>query len=163
LLLTSGAEAQQLLTASNELGWRPDVFMPAVLAGADVAAAPPAVRERLYLAFPTLRADHKPDGCQEYLAMARRHDLPPDLLSTRTAALASAKLLVETLRRCGRDIRREKAVTVLDGMTEFQTGLTPPLRFSPNRRIGAYGAYVARPTGPGGAFVPVGGWRELSD
>ena len=75
------------------------------------------------------------------------------------AALAAVRLTVEAFNRCGRELTRERVVSALETGTEFLTGLTPPLRFGPDRRTGARGAYLARPGG-GGSFVPVGGWRE---
>jgi hypothetical protein len=79
---------------------------------------------------------------------------------TALAALAAAKLLVEGLNRAGRELTRENLITVLESGDVYQTGLTPPLRFGPNRRVGARGAYLARPTAEADVFIPVGGWRE---
>ena len=36
-------------------------------------------------------------------------------------------------------LSREKMVTALEDLYEFDTGLTPPITYDPNRRIGARG------------------------
>ena len=57
-------------------------------------------------------------------------------------ALAAAKVLLEGLRRAGRDVTRQKLVSSLEELYDFSTGLTPNITFGPNRRIGAGGTYV---------------------
>jgi len=39
-------------------------------------------------------------------------------------------------------LSREKLVTALEGLYEYDTGVTPGITFGPNRRVGAMGAYV---------------------
>jgi len=46
------------------------------------------------------------------------------------------------LKRAGRDLSREKLITALEGLYEYNTGVTPSITFGPNRRVGAMGAYV---------------------
>jgi hypothetical protein len=56
--------------------------------------------------------------------------------------MAAAKILVYGLERSGKNLSREKLVTTLEGLYEFDTGLMPRLTFGPNRRIGSMGAYI---------------------
>jgi hypothetical protein len=58
------------------------------------------------------------------------------------SAFAAAKIFTEALKRTGRDVSREKLVTSLEGLYEYETGVTPKITFGPNRRVGAMGAYV---------------------
>jgi ABC-type branched-subunit amino acid transport system substrate-binding protein len=160
-LVAPNRETERFLTAIVRRKWFPSVFMPAALAGRAFAEGPPPARLPFYLAFPTLRRDHSPAVECEYEVLAKRHGLPQENRATQIAALASAKLLVEGLRRAGRDVSRESLVSALEGLSGWQTGLAPPLTFNPGRRIGAAGAYVVRSADKSGAFTLVGSWREL--
>ena len=42
----------------------------------------------------------------------------------------------------GKDLSRERLITTLEGLYEYETGLIPRITFGPNRRIGALGAYI---------------------
>jgi ABC-type branched-subunit amino acid transport system substrate-binding protein len=159
-LLAPGATIRHFLTAAASRGWFPEVYLPAALAGHVPADSSPDTRIRVFLAFPTVRGDCSPAGGQEYERLAGQHGLPPRHRATQFAALSAAKLLVEALRRAGRDVRREKLVDALETISGLRTEFAPPLRFGPGRRIGARGAYVVQ-SASGGEFTPVGGWREL--
>jgi len=78
------------------------------------------------------------------------------------AAFSSAKILVEGLKQAGRDLSREKLIVVLEGLYEYQTGLTPPITYGPNRRVGALGAYIVSIDLKAKRFVPVSNWIEPS-
>jgi len=58
------------------------------------------------------------------------------------SAFAAAKIFTEALKRAGRDLSREKLVTALEGLYEYDTGVTPSITFGPNRRVGSLGSYV---------------------
>jgi hypothetical protein len=40
------------------------------------------------------------------------------------------------------DLSRERLITTLEGLYEYDTGLMPKITFGPNRRIGVLGAYI---------------------
>ena len=87
--------------------------------------------------------------------------MPPEHLQGQIAAFAAAKLLVEGLRGAGRDLSRLALVDALEALYAYQTGLTPPLSYGPNRRIGARGAHVVAVDLVNKSYQPVGGWHEL--
>jgi hypothetical protein len=123
--------------------------------------APPAFDHRLFLAYPTLGSDISAAGRDEYGNLARTLALPPDHLQGQIAAFAAAKLLVEGLRGAGRDLSRVALVDALEAFYGYETGLTPPLSYGPNRRIGARGAHVVAVDLVKKSYDPVGGWHEL--
>jgi hypothetical protein len=55
-------------------------------------------------------------------------------------------------------LSREKLITVLEGLYDYETGLTPRITFGPNRRVGASGAYVVRVDAERKEFALTGGW-----
>jgi hypothetical protein len=70
-------------------------------------------------------------------------------------------VLVESLKRAGKDLSREKLIQTLEGLYEYQTGLTPALTYGPNRRVGARGAHVITINLKDKQLVPVDGWIGL--
>ncbi len=58
------------------------------------------------------------------------------------SAYSSSLILIEGLKRSGRDLSREKLIINLERLYEFDTGFTPLITYGPNRHIGALGAYI---------------------
>ena len=57
---------------------------------------------------------------------------------------------------------RQRFVEGLEGLYAYQTGLTPPLTYGPNRRIGARGAHLVTVDLVNKTYVPVGnGWHDI--
>ena len=123
--------------------------------------APEAFNERIYLGYPTLSRDVSAAGRAEYQRLAELHALPPGHLQAQVAALAAAKLLEEGLRGAGRTLDRARLVEAIEALYRYDTGLTPPLTYGPNRRIGAMGAHVMVVDIVNRTSRPVGEWREL--
>ena len=74
------------------------------------------------------------------------------------SAFSAAKILVEGLKRAGREVSREKLIETLEGLSGYVTGLTPAVTYGPNRRIGAMGAYVVTIDLEKREFVPPSSW-----
>jgi ABC-type branched-subunit amino acid transport system substrate-binding protein len=123
--------------------------------------APEAFNQRIYLAYPTLSRDVSAAGRAEYQRLAQLHALPPGHLQGQVAALAAAKLLEEGLKGAGHALNRERLVEAIEALYRYDTGLTPPLTYGPNRRIGAIGAHVMVVDIANRTTRPVGEWREL--
>ena len=123
--------------------------------------APPAFHYRIFLAYPTLGSDISAKGRSGYESLARTHALPPDHLQGQIAAYAAARLLIEGARRTGRDLSRQGLVEALEALYAYETGLTPPLTYGPNRRIGARGAHVVAVDLMKKTYTPVGGWHDV--
>ena len=135
--------------------------MPAAFVPRSLFDAPPAFHHRLFLAYPTLGSDITDAGRSGYENLAQAHALPPDHLQGQIAAYAAAKLLVEGLRRSGRTLTRLALVDALEALYGYETGVTPPLSYGPNRRIGARAAHVVAVDLIKKSYEPVGGWHEL--
>ena len=117
--------------------------------------------QRIFIAYPTLPRDVTARGQQEYNALRQKYDLPETHISGQIAAYAAARTLVEGLKRAGRDLSRQGLVSALEGLYRFDTGLTPPLTYNANRRIGALGAHVVAVQLEAGRYAPVGAWQPL--
>jgi ABC-type branched-subunit amino acid transport system substrate-binding protein len=139
----------------------PRIYLLSSLVSRPLLDLPAVFDQRVLLAYPTLSNDISSAGRKEYQELATTYSLPGDHIQAQVAALAAAKLLVEGLRRAGRDLSRLKLVDGLEALHRFDTGVTPPLTYGPNRRIGARGAHLVRIDLANQSYVPVGdGWFE---
>lgn len=141
--LGSGDEQKTLLNEVEQLQWRPFVFIPGPLIGREILDAPSGFKGKIFLSFHRGPSDMTLDTVTEYRTFAEKHKLPVRYLPVQVDAYCSTKILVEGLKRAGKDVSREKLVTVLEGLYEYETGMIPPITYGPNRRIGALGAYIA--------------------
>jgi ABC-type branched-subunit amino acid transport system substrate-binding protein len=138
----SGEEAAFINAAANA-NWTPHVFLLGALAGRSlVKDVPLSFKDHVFLAFPTVPTDVTPEGLAELRALQEKYKFGPGHVASQLNAFAAAKIFTEALKRAGRDLSREKLVTALEGLYEYDTGVTPSITFGPNRRVGALGAYV---------------------
>ena len=141
--LGSGVEASGLLNEAETVGWTPPLYMLGSLIGSNIAAAvTPKMKDKIFLAFPTVPTDVSEAGAAEYTALLQRNKLASTHAAAQASAIAAARILVHALEICGKDLTRERLITTLEGLYEYDTGLMPKITFGPNRRIGALGAYV---------------------
>jgi ABC-type branched-subunit amino acid transport system substrate-binding protein len=160
-LVGGGEDARAFMAAAEKSNWTPALYLPGALTGRDILDAPPAFKGRIFLSFPSVPSDVKPAGLENLRALAAKYKLPQTHVAAQISAYVSAQLLVEGLKRAGRDLSREKLITALEGLYEFETGLTPPLTYGPNRRVGAAGAYIVNVDTEKKQFVPASGWVEI--
>ena len=139
-----GVEGQlrSFLEVAASRGWLPYVLAPGVLSGRLVVDAPRYFEKKLYLAYPTLPRDRKSWAVKELSVLMKAHNLRPTRGQAVISAYSAAKILVEAMRLSGRDLDRKKVTAALEKFYQFDTGLIPPITYTPNRRIGAKGAYI---------------------
>lgn len=139
----SGIEAGALLREADSVGWTPQVFTLGTLVGKNIGdAVTIKMKDKVFLAFPTVPADVSAAGAAEYSALLQRNKIASTHAAAQASAIAAARILVHALELCGKDLSREGLVTKLEGLYEYETGLLPKITFGPNRRIGALGAYI---------------------
>jgi ABC-type branched-subunit amino acid transport system substrate-binding protein len=139
----SGIEATAMLKEAETAGWNPSVYMLGTLVGRNIGdAVTVKTKDKIFLAFATVPADVSAAGAAEYSSLLQRNKLQSTHAAAQASAIAAAKVLVHALELCGKDLSRERLITTLEGLYEYETGLMPKITFGPNRRIGALGAYV---------------------
>ena len=152
-------EETAFIKEADAASWRPDLFLLGALTGRDLLASVPAgFGGKVFLSFPTIPADVTKEGEDELSALASKYKFNVRHAAAQLSALAAAKLLAEGLGRGGKDVSREKLITALEGLYEYETGLTPRVTFGPNRRVGASGAYVVTIDAGRKEFALTGGW-----
>jgi ABC-type branched-subunit amino acid transport system substrate-binding protein len=141
--LSAASGEAAFINAAAAANWTPHVFLLGSLAGRDLLKTLPlSFKDRVFLAFPTVPNDVGPAGIAELRALEAKYKFPPRHIASQLNAFAAAKIFTEALKRAGRDLTREKLITALEGLYEYDTGVTPSITFGPNRRVGAMGAYV---------------------
>ena len=158
--LGDSEEALAFMKESEKLGWFPAVYLP-VPTSRKLFEAPLGFKNKLFCSFPTTPADQTAAGIKEFRNLAEKYKLPPDHLAAQLQACSAARILVEGLKRAGRDVSREKLIGALEGLNRFETGSTPPITYGPNRRIGALGAYVVMIDLETKQFGPVSAWIAI--
>jgi ABC-type branched-subunit amino acid transport system substrate-binding protein len=159
--LDAGGATRALLQEAAQRQWLPAIFLLGSLAGAEIFEIPGSFTDKVFLAFPTLPSDQTRAGVMEYRTLMDKHKLPARHLVAQLSTYASAKVLVEGLKRAGKELSREKLIATLEGLYEFDTGVTPRITYGPNRRIGAVGAYVVGVDVEKKAFIPLRPWMTL--
>jgi ABC-type branched-subunit amino acid transport system substrate-binding protein len=153
-------EALSFMREAGTLGWFPSMFLPSSSTGPDIFGAPAGFNGKVFVSFPNSPTDQSAEGVKEFRSLADKYQLPTQHVALQISAYSAAKVLVEALRRAGRDLSREKLIQALEGLYEYPTGLTPAITFGPNRRIGAMGTYVVTMDLKEKKFSPVSGWMS---
>ena len=138
-----GPEASEVLREAEAVGWTPTLYVMGSLVGRNIGnAVSVKMKDKVFLSFPTVPADVSTAGAAEYSGLLQRNKLATTHAAAQASAIAAARILVHALELCGKDLSRERLITTLEGLYEYDTGLMPKITFGPNRRIGALGAYV---------------------
>ena len=158
-----GREQSALLSEATAAGWTPNFLFLGVLSGKELPQESPqelraAFKDRLFVALPTVPADISSAGMAEFRALHEKYKFAPRHTPAQLSAFAAAKIFVEALTRAGKDVSREKLVTTLESLYEYETGTTPRITFGPNRRVGAAGAHVVPIDLAEKQFATASGW-----
>lgn len=159
--LGTSEEGLALMKEADKLHWSPLLYLPGSAVGKDVFDAPPSFNQKIFLSFPTSPADQTAEGKEEFLALATKYKLPASHVAAQLSAYSAARILVEGLKRTGKELSREKLVEMLEGLNQYATGLTPAVTYGPNRRIGAMGAYVVTIDLEKKQFMPASSWVNI--
>lgn len=161
LFLGSWEEAKVFVLSADQIKWAPLFFLSGSKIGRDVLNLPALFQKKIYLTYPMLPSDRTETGLKELKDLFRKYRLTESHLPFQIYAFVASKILVEGLKQSGKEVSREKLIEKLEGLTGFETGLTPKITYGPNRRIGALGAYVVTVDMERKTFDPVGRWISL--
>jgi ABC-type branched-subunit amino acid transport system substrate-binding protein len=161
LFLGSPGQTVELAAAAGRIAWRPNVLLIGSLAAHGIFEIPTAFEGRTFVSFTTLPSDWSADRLKLLAGFAEKHHLSTKHMASQISAVSAAEIFVEGLRRSGKELSREELVDKLEGLYDYNTGLTPGITYGPNRRIGALGAYVVLVNSANKQLEPAGGWIPL--
>jgi ABC-type branched-subunit amino acid transport system substrate-binding protein len=162
LFLGNGHEALAFIEAADKSGWYPTIYIPSPNSNSDLFRAPAGFDRKILLSFPTSPADQTPEAIKEFRAFAANHNLPSNHMAALVSVYGGLKILTEALKRAGKDVSREKLVDILEGFYDYPTGLTPPITYGPNTRVGAMGAYIVAIDLKQQQFLSVSAWVKIN-
>jgi len=139
--------------------WSSEFLVPGGLISGEFMKAARESKLPVRVAYPTLPPDMKPWA----LAALKRSGALDGSKQPRLAqilAYSAAHILTEGLKRAGRSLARERLVTALESLYDFETGLLRPVRYGPSRRVGVRGAYVVSMDAKSGRFQTNAVWIE---
>lgn len=160
LFFGSGADAVAFLQEADREQWRPPLLAPAPMVGASVLSAAPALARAVFLSSPVATLDPGSRAAAPFFGLLAKSGTPGEYSSFHVVAYAGAKLLEEALRRSGREVTRHRLVRALGSLWAFPTGVTPPLTYGENRRVGALGAQILTVDVERQGLIVVAPWRE---
>lgn len=158
LFLGSAEEAVALAQEGARVSWNPRILMLSRSAGPALFEMPKEFEGRVHLAFSNAPVGAASDKGAEFEAFRSRHRLPPHHMAAQASAYAAATVLVEGLKRAGSRLSRERLINALEQFYEFQTGVTPPLSYNPNRRVGSQVAQIVALDAVHRRLSPVASW-----
>ena len=147
---------------TDTLTERAVVFLPGTTGAAAVYEAPAGFDGKIFLSFPTAPTDQTEEGLKEFRALAGKYNFSSQYRAAQVSVYSAVKILVEALKRAGKNLSREELIKSLEGLYEYSTGLTPAITYGPNRRIGAMGAYVVTVDLQKKQFLPASGWIGIN-
>lgn len=157
--LGSRDDVFEFMREAERLDWFPALLTPGAL-GPQALAAPAGFDGKVFISFPIAPEDQTGAGMKEFRTLAAKYNLPATHLPAQISAYAAAKILIEAIRRVGKDVTREGLLQALEGFHQYATELTPAITYGPNRRLGATGAHVITIDLKAKKLVSAGGWID---
>lgn len=161
ILLGSGLDPAAFGAAAARAEWYPELLVPGPFASQGVMSLPEGFDGKVFVAYPSLPTDRARADWARYQALLAEAGITRGPHATLVASYAGAELLVEALKRAGRELSRESMLLGLEKVQGFESGLLPPLTYNTTRRIGALGGYVVSVDLSRGVYRPIGPWRAL--
>ncbi len=161
VLLGSGLDPLALAEAADRLGWYPELLVPGPFASQGIMSLPAGFASKVFVAYPSLPGDRNQPAWSAFAGLMTRAGIAGGPQPTLVAGYSGVKLLVEGLKRAGRELSREAMMTSLEAVQDFQSGLLPPISYNTTRRVGALGGYVVSVDLDRHVYRPIGPWRRL--
>ena len=140
--LGTAVDALSFMIEAEKLNWFPTILVPGGLTASGVYESPKGFDRKLFFSVPTSPEHQTVEGMREYQALVTKYKLPPYLRVSQASAIVAARILIEGLKRAGKDVSRERFIQELEKLHSYPTGLTPALTYGPNRRRGATGSHI---------------------
>ena len=159
--LGNGGGFSRLATRLQSAGQVPYLFAASSQVAGDLLQVPDGFTRRVFLAYPFVPSDWTQTGRMALTLLREGQGLGAQHAVLQVGAYTSMLLLSEGMKQAGRDASREKLVTALEGLHDFDTGLTPRLSFGPGRRLGLSGAHVVTVDLPDQRFYLVAPYKPI--
>jgi ABC-type branched-subunit amino acid transport system substrate-binding protein len=140
--LGSSGGFSRLAERLQSAGQVPYLFAASSQVAGDLMQVPSGFSRRVFLAYPFVPSDWTLAGRLALTQLRKSQKLGGEHAVLQVGAFSSMMLLSEGMKQAGRDASREKLISALEGLHDFETGLTPLISFGPGRRLGLSGAHI---------------------
>ncbi|MHC8367454.1 cytochrome c/ABC transporter substrate-binding protein [Pseudomonas sp. ZT5P21] len=140
--LGSGGGFIRLAERLQTAGQVPYLFATSNQVASDLLQVPSGFSRRVFLSYPFVPSDWTLAGRRALTQLREQQGLGGQHAVLQVGAFSSMLLLSEGMKQAGRDASREKLINALEGLHDFDTGLTPLISFGPSRRLGLSGAHI---------------------
>jgi ABC-type branched-subunit amino acid transport system substrate-binding protein len=161
LFLGSPDDANLFLKESARTIWYPDVYLGGG-GGSGIFDLPIGFDGKIFIAVSVSPSDQTDFGVSLFRSLTSKYNIPPQHRASQVIALAAAQIFAEGLARAGKNLTRETLITSLESLSNFTTGLTQPISYSPTRHIGAQGAYVIKVDLKTKSLEPASDWLPIN-
>lgn len=156
IFIGNAEDLRQLATAMAQKNWSVPLGISAQSAGEGMFDLPPEVSEKIIIAYPATLPAHIDWGVMETALKTEGHDLPYPVL--QSLAWSAAQVFIESAKRSGRDLTRERLRDALNSLHQFPTLGLPPLGFSRSNTTGLSGAFMVRIEASSRRYLPLTDW-----
>jgi ABC-type branched-subunit amino acid transport system substrate-binding protein len=139
----------------------PYLFATSNQVAGNLTQVPSGFSRRVFLAYPFVPSDWTQAGRLALTQLREHQGLGGQHAILQVGAFSSMMLLSEGMKQAGRDASREKLVSALEGLHDFDTGLTPLMSFGPGRRLGLSGAHIVTVDLPDQRFYLVAPYKPV--
>ncbi|WP_415760087.1 cytochrome c/ABC transporter substrate-binding protein [Pseudomonas sp. LT1P18] len=160
--LGSGGGFSRLAERLQAAGQVPYLFAASNQVAGDLLQVPSDFSRRVFLAYPFVPSDWTLAGRLALTQLRERQGLGGQHAMLQVGAFSSMLLLSEGMKQAGRDASREKLISALEGLHDFDTGLTPLISFGPGRRLGLRGAHIVTVDLPDQRFYLVAPYKPIA-
>ncbi|WP_085728373.1 ABC transporter substrate-binding protein [Pseudomonas sp. R37(2017)] len=159
--LGSSIGFSQLAERLQTAGQVPYLFAASNQVAGNLIQVPSGFSRRVFLAYPFVPSDWTLAGRLALNQLREHQGLGGQHAVLQVGAFSSMMLLSEGMKQAGRDASREKLVSALEGLHDFDTGLTPLISFGPRRRQGLSGAHIVTVDLPDQRFYLVAPYKPI--
>jgi len=138
------------------------IYAPAAILGDHAVALDPATARRTLLLHTGLVDERVPRMARAIEARLQSLRVAPGNAGLAASAEVATRVLIEGLRRSGARPSRHGLVSALEGLRDFEAGLSPPLSYSRSRHVGVMGAYVVKVEPATKKVVRISDWISAS-
>jgi ABC-type branched-subunit amino acid transport system substrate-binding protein len=160
--LGSGGGFSRLAERLQSAGQVPYLFAASNQVAGDLFQVPRGFSRRVFLAYPFVPSDWTLAGRLALTELREHQGLGGEHAVLQVGAYSSMLLLSEGMKQAGRDASREKLISALEGLHDFDTGLTPLISFGPGRRLGLSGAHIVTVDLPDQRFYLVAPYKPIA-
>ncbi|MDQ3201739.1 MAG: ABC transporter substrate-binding protein [Pseudomonadota bacterium] len=160
--LGNGSGFSKLAERLQSAGQVPYLFAASNQVAGDLIQVPSGFSRRVFLAYPFVPSDWTLAGRMALTRLREHQGLGGEYTVLQVGAYSSMLLFSEGMKQAGRDASREKLVNALEGLHDFETGLTPLISFGPGRRLGLSGAHIVTVELPDQRFYRVAPYKPIA-